>query len=149
MKTFLAAAGVAATITMAVAVPATAQDPSARGHGKGEFMETYDVNKDGKVAGDEFSALRGENYKELDLNRDGQVNEMEYVAEYDFRLDRELAEQRARQIRQAHVRFGVLDTDRNAAMSEAEFKASGDRMFSRLDTNGDGLVDSKDTAKGF
>lgn len=146
MKTLFAAAALAAVTT---AAPALAQDSSARGHGKGDFMETYDLNKDGKVTSDEFSAQRGESYKGLDLDQDGQVNEMEYVTEYNFRLDQEQAEQRARQIRQAHVRFGVLDADKNAAMSAAEFKESGARMFSRLDTNSDGVVDSKDTAKSF
>lgn len=121
----------------------------ARGHGKQGFMETYDANKDGKVSKEEFATKRGEDHKALDLNQVGGVTEMEYVTEYSFRLDKELAEQRGRQIRQAHFRFGVLDTDKNGVLSTDEFNESGSRMFSRLDTNGDGAVDKQDTAQGF
>ena len=139
----------AATLLLAICGTAAAQDPNAPGHGKGQFMETYDANKDGKVSKEEFAAGRGAHFKGLDLDRNGKVDELEYVTEYSFRLDQQLAEQRARQIRQAHVRFGVLDHDKNASLSAPEFDASGDRMFSRLDTNGDGFVDGSDTAKGY
>jgi Ca2+-binding EF-hand superfamily protein len=133
----------------AKAVETPRNAPVARGHSKNEFMETYDANKDGKVSKEEFAARRGEDHKGLDLNQNKQVNEMEYVTEYTFRLDKELAEQRGRQIRQAHFRFGVLDTDKDGLLSAEEFAESGSRMFSRLDTNKDGFVDKQDTATGF
>jgi len=158
----VAAAGVASTAfaqqapqdrragaSASAGAPATMDGRAAPGHGKDGFVETHDANGDGKVTKEEFAAKRAANYKGLDLNGDGQVNELEYVSEYTFRLDKELAEQRARQIRQAHVRFGVLDTDKSATLSAAEFNESGDRMFSRLDNNSDGVVDAKDTAKGY
>ena len=131
------------------ASPALAQNADASGHGKNEFMGTYDADKDGKVSKAEFAAKRKDAHKSLDLNRDGKVSELDYVGEYTFRLDKEQAERRGGQIRQAHVRFGVLDTDKDSTLSETEFNESGDRMFSRLDNNGDGVVDAKDTAKGF
>lgn len=119
------------------------------GHSKREFLETYDANKDDKVSKEEFAAKRSVDHKDLDLNENGSVNELEYINEYTLRLDKELAERRARQIRQAHVRFGVLDTDKDGVLSAQEFAASGDRMFSRLDTSGDGFVDTADTANSF
>ncbi|GLS99454.1 hypothetical protein GCM10007897_08330 [Sphingobium jiangsuense] len=162
LKFALAAVAAAGVVSTAVAqqapqgrragaagAPATMGDRAAPGHGKDGFVETHDANKDGKVTKDEFSARRADNYKGLDLNGDGQVTEVEYVTEYTFRLDKELAEQRARQIRQAHVRFGVLDADKSATLSAAEFNESGNRMFSRLDNNSDGVVDARDTAKGY
>jgi Ca2+-binding EF-hand superfamily protein len=132
-----------------LASPALSQNADAPGHGKNDFMETYDADKDGKVSKAEFAAKRKEAHKNLDLNRDGKVSELDYVNEYTFRLDKELAERRGGQIRQAHFRFGVLDTDKDSTLSEGEFNESGDRMFSRLDSNSDGIVDAKDTAKGF
>jgi Ca2+-binding EF-hand superfamily protein len=119
------------------------------GHSKREFLETYDANKDGKVSKEEFAARRGADHKGLDLNENGSVNELEYINEYTLRLDKELAARRAGQIRQAHVRFGVLDTNKDGVLSAEEFAASGDRMFSRLDTSGDGFVDTADTANSF
>lgn len=119
------------------------------GHSKREFTNTYDTNKDGKVSKQEFAAKRGDEHKGLDLNANGSVIELEYVNEYTMRLDKELAERRGRQIRQAHVRFGVLDTNKDGVLSAAEYNESGDRMFSRLDTTEDGNVDAADTSKSF
>lgn len=151
MKKHLTAAVLASTILIGTTGLAHAQ--AASGHGKTEFEETYDSNGDGKVTREEFSAERAKHFKTLDLNGDGKVDEAEYVGEYVARLDKELAKDqtdlRERQIKQAHVRFGVLDTNKDAALSAAEFDASGDRMFSRLDTNGDGAVDAADTAKAY
>ena len=122
---------------------------AASGHGKGEFMETYDANSDGKVSKAEFAARRTADHKGLDLDQNSSVTQSEYIAEYSFRLDKELAERRAGQLRQAYVRFGVLDTNKDGVLSADEFNASGDRMFSRLDTTQDGNVDASDTAKGY
>ncbi|EIZ81147.1 hypothetical protein WSK_0092 [Novosphingobium sp. Rr 2-17] len=119
------------------------------GHSKNEFVETYDLNKDGKVTHDEFAAQRSQHFKTLDLNGDGKVDEAEYVGEYTARLHEEDTDRRERQIRQAHVRFGVLDTDKNAVLAAAEFEKSGTQMFARLDTNGDGAVDATDTKTSF
>jgi hypothetical protein len=147
MKTKL----IAFAAALALSAPAFAQDnaPTARGHSRADFMTDYDANSDAVVARAEFDTRRGEHFGRLDTNGDRRVSVEEYVAEYAARLEAELAATRDRQLRQAHVRYGVLDTDRNGDMTRAEFDASGARMFSRLDTNSDSQIDERDTAERY
>jgi hypothetical protein len=113
-------------------------------HSRCGFLDRFDTNIDGAVSRAEFDAARDDSFAEKDADGDGIVMVDEYVAEYEVRLDRQLAERRDAAIRQTHVRFNVLDTDDDSKMTEAEFDASGARMFSRYDTNGDGHVDHND-----
>lgn len=129
------------------ATAAIAQEAPARGHSKTEFLKTYDADLNGAVDKAEYDAVRGKDFARTDANGDGVLTEEEYVAEYTTRLDAQLAETRARQIKQAHVRFGVMDADKNARMVRAEYETTATRTFSRLDTNTDGRVDDKDTAQ--
>jgi hypothetical protein len=86
----------------------------------------------------------------MDLNKDGGVDEAEYVGEYVARLDAQLAaskddpakkaETRAAQLKQAHVRFGVLDKDKSLKIDAGEFAASGTRAFAEQDGDHDGNV---------
>ncbi|MDO8900830.1 MAG: hypothetical protein Q7V15_05685 [Phenylobacterium sp.] len=139
---------IAALVLMATALAASgamAQD-AAPGHSKLEFLQTYDADLDGVVTQQEYMARRGEAFARTDADQNGVLDVNEYVSEYTARLDAQLAEQRARQIRQAHVRFGVMDADHDSQMSRAEYEATASRTFQRLDTNGDGKVDDQDTA---
>lgn len=151
MKNHLIAAAIASSLLPGAAGTVSAQATGAGGHGKNTFVETYDINKDGKVTREEFFTVRAKSFHALDLNHDGKVEEAEYVGEFTARLDKEAPsqDQRERQLKQAHVRFGVLDTDKNAILASAEFEASGARMFDRLDTSSDGVVDAKDTSTEF
>jgi hypothetical protein len=134
-----------------------AEAAHAAPHGRAEFIADYDLDKDGKVSAAEFNAVRGQRFAGMDLDKNGGVDEREYVAEYTARLDAQLAasdqtaerkaEERVRQLRQAHVRFGVLDRDRSKAIDLAEFEASGKRAFAEQDGNGDGAVTAGETEK--
>jgi len=55
-------------------------------------------------------------------------------------------EERQRQIRQTHVRFGVLDKDKDAKMVQAEYDASGARAFAEQDDDKNGIVTAADVA---
>jgi hypothetical protein len=129
----------------------TAPQPrrAAAGHSKRAFVETYDTDGDGHVTLAEFTAERETAYRDRDANGDGAVHEEEYVSEYEGRLEQELKERHDMQIKQAYVRFDVLDADDDENITLTEFNASGNRMFSKLDTNGDGVVDEKDTADAY
>ncbi len=137
-----------AAVILCVPAMALAQGAGG-GHGKKQFLETYDTSGDSVVTRQEFEAQRGVDFKHIDADAKGDLNEAEYVAEYAARLDKELAEIRDRQITQAHGRFKTLDTDKNAIMTRKEFDESGAWMFGQLDTNKDGAVDEKDSAENF
>lgn len=125
-------------------------------HEGSAFIRDYDSDHDGKVTRAEFDAGRVARFTATDANGDGWVSESEYVSEYQVRLERELAtsgqsdekkaEERQRQMRQAHVRFGILDQDKDARMTQAEYDASGARAFAEQDDDKDGIVTAADAA---
>ena len=143
------ALGACATTAPPATDAAVAGNGAAGGHGKDIFVATYDADGDGAVSRSEFDAERLEGFSARDANGDGIVHAEEYVAEYEVRLDADLAARRASQIEQAHNRFDALDDDADGEMSPAEFADSGAWMFGELDTNGDGAVDDQDTAEGY
>jgi hypothetical protein len=111
-----------------------------RPHTKEAFMDSNDEDGDGIVRKQEFLAIREVSHAEKDLNRDGIVTEAEYVAEWEQRLDKQMAKQREASVRQAYVRYRSLDKDKNNNMTLTEFHVSGNRSFNYYDTNGDGMV---------
>lgn len=125
-------------------------------HEGSAFIHDYDANHDGQVTRAEFDAGRLARFKATDANGDGWVSEDEYVKEYSARLEQQLAtsdrsedkktEERQRQIRQAHVRFGVLDKDKDGKMVQAEYDLSGARAFAEQDNDKDGIVTAADVA---
>jgi hypothetical protein len=132
------------------ASPATIPaERAAGGHDKINFLDFYDVNGDASVSKAEFDAQRGKDFDRINSTHDGNATEGQYVDEFTVRLDRQLAAERAAQIKQAHVRFGVLDKNKDGHISAEEFSASGQKMFDALDTNHDGVVDEKDKSEKF
>ncbi|QGP80604.1 hypothetical protein [Sphingobium sp. CAP-1] len=125
-------------------------------HEGSAFIHDYDADHDGQVTRAEFDAGRVARFKATDANHDGWVSEAEYVGEYQARLEQQLAasdrtaekkdEERQRQIRQAHVRFGVLDKDKDQKMTPAEYDVSGARAFAEQDNDKDGIISQADAA---
>lgn len=142
-------------VTMAASAPSVAADGPAApagGHGLAAFMGSYDANRDGVVTREEYDTVRKERFVTADTNRDGWLSEEEYVAEYEGRLKQQYAgraqdERYAGSIKQAHVRFKILDTDKNGQLSVEEELAIADKTFKQNDKNGDGKVDQLDGAK--
>ncbi|GGZ37528.1 hypothetical protein [Asticcacaulis endophyticus] len=117
------------------------------------FIEEQDTNKDGQVTLAEFDVERADHFKRMDANGDASLTEAEYVGEYEARLNKQLEsvtdaekkkEQYQRQMRQAKVRFGVLDTNKDAAMTFEEYQVSGHAMFNRHDADKSGIITAKD-----
>lgn len=140
-----------AAVLLVIAGTATAAP-----HEGSAFIHDYDADHDGQVTRAEFDAGRVARFKATDANGDGWLSEEEYVREYHARLEQQLAasdrseekksEERQRQMRQAHVRFDVLDKDKGGKMTQAEYDASGARAFAEQDNDKDGIVTATDAA---
>jgi EF hand len=132
-------------------VPENSTSParSARGHSKDAFFDKYDVDGNGRVTEAEYMSERENGYRRRDADGDGTVHSEEYVSEYEVRLNEQQAEQHKRQIDQADFRFTVLDVDNDGILTLEEFHASGERMFSTLDSNDDGIVDGEDDQENY
>lgn len=141
---------------LTAALLALAGPAFAAPHEGSAFIHDYDADHDGQVTRAEFDAGRVARFRATDANRDGWVSETEYVHEYSARLEQQLAasdrsddkkgEERQRQIRQTHVRFGILDKNKDGQMSQAEYDASGARAFAEQDNDGDAIVTASDAA---
>lgn len=143
-----------ATQQPAAQQPAAAAGPAAPagGHGLPAFIGGFDANRDGVVTRQEYDAVRAQRYTAADTNRDGVLGEDEYVAEFAARLQQQYAgraqdDKYAGSIKQAHVRFKILDTDHDGKLTLAEENAIAEKTFQRTDTNGDGKIDQADGEK--
>jgi hypothetical protein len=119
------------------------------------FVKEYDLNGDGQVSLAEFKAKRWVIFLTTDFDSNGTLSQAEYVGEFEARLMKDLSaesdysrrkEEYQRQMNQAVVRFGVLDTNKDGAMTYEEYLASGLKMFERHDRDKDGFVGDKDRA---
>ncbi|MFO6420883.1 hypothetical protein ACLBKS_11830 [Hylemonella sp. W303a] len=126
----------------------------AGGHGHAAFMGSYDVNRDGVVTRDEYDTLRKQRYVAADINRDGWLSEAEYVAEFEARLKQQYAAQGRspddgyqQMMKQAHVRFNILDKNKDGRLSVDEENDVAERTFKTGDVNLDGVVNAADDMK--
>ncbi|MBB3780158.1 hypothetical protein FHY16_002941 [Xanthomonas campestris] len=110
------------------------------------FLALYDENGDGKVGRKEYAGLRAAQFASADGDRNAALSPDEYRVEFEDRLNRRLTALEQADDRQVHVRFKVLDTDKDQRMTFAEYQASGLRTFARVDRNHDGVVDASDAA---
>lgn len=142
------------TLILAAVLAAVSAPALAASHARDTFIKEQDVNGDGVVTKEEFVITRDRLFAAIDTDKNGVLSKEEYVGEFKTRLEKRLAastetaekkeEERVRQMRQADVRFGVLDSDKSGGITPAEFAYSGWRMFVTHDTNKDGVVSAAD-----
>ena len=150
-----AAAGLAALLTACASTTSpSASGPAqpAGGHGQAAFMGSYDANRDGVVTRAEYDTVRRQRLLAGDTNGDGWLSEKEYVDEFEARLKQQYAgrqpdERYAQSMKQAHVRFGIVDSNRDGRYTAEEDMAIAERSFKEADVNGDGVVDRNDATK--
>lgn len=133
----------------AAAKKAHSATPHQRSHGasaghRQSFIKDYDQNGDGVLTRAEFDQARAAHLRAMDSNQDQRIDEAEYVQEFVARMTEEQKEHRTKQLKQAHVRFGVLDKDKDGDLTVKEFAVSGTRMFAGWDLNKDGVINEQD-----
>lgn len=116
-------------------------------HSRKGLMKIYNANQDDTISRDEFNSERRSAFYLTDENKDGQLNSDEYLAEFEDRLDQTIETNRRAQIKQTYVRFGVLDSNKDKAMTFDELQISGKRIFTRWDKNKDGIISTDDIGK--
>jgi hypothetical protein len=110
------------------------------------FIGEYDLDHNGCVSKEEFALERDRRFAATDIDKDGALTRAEYIDEFRARLEatKPSSENFVRQMRQADVRFGVLDANKDQRISPAEFTHSGWMMFTHHDANENGAVASDD-----
>ena len=102
-------------------------------HDVSSLLERYDANRDGALSQEEIDTNRTQWHGEFDKDKTGDLT----LAEF------ETLWLKAR--RQAMVReFQEFDRDGDGKLTLDEYKAPLNAMVSRLDSNGDGLINKDD-----
>ena len=108
------------------------------------ILEEYNADKDKQVTWSEYNDWRLARFNKTDANQNGTVDAEEYVYEYENRLDSRYEQGRKAHIKQTHRRFDSLDKNGNKTIEWNEYEASGNRIFTRWDTNQDGTINEAD-----
>ncbi len=142
-------------IALALSSTAFAQQGGQRGR-----MSSMDTDGNGTVEKSEFAAMIDKRFAETDKNNDG-ISMDEYQARIDAdraarearrserRAERETQraenadERAAKRAERTKARFDGMDADNNGMISAEEYKASGERMFDRMDRNNDGILNDR------
>lgn len=84
-----------------------------------------------------------QDYAELFKNHK-KVNQEQFIQFEQKQLDGLMKQRREMSLKQAHVRYGILDADKNQKLTLKEFQDIGLKNFSDYDKNSDGIVTSED-----
>ena len=107
-------------------------------------MTIYDTDENGVVERSDFTNSRRSEFHLADTDKNGKVDAGEYLAEFEDRLDSQIAKRRRGSIKQTYVRFNALDDNDDKTMTFNEFQISGKRIFTRWDKNQDGIISASD-----
>jgi Ca2+-binding EF-hand superfamily protein len=114
-----------------------------KGHG---MFGRADTNGDGFVSNEEFAAGRNAMFTKLDANADGAIDQAEIDKAREAwhqRMNKPAsAENNAQAPNKEHRRgfMARIDSDNDGKVTSQEFTAAGDKMFAKLDANGDGKL---------
>ncbi|MBO0750270.1 MAG: EF-hand domain-containing protein [Porphyrobacter sp.] len=156
----IAGAAAVAAVGVAYAQPAPAPQQLTRAAVEQRVAQVFDrldANHDGKLDQGDRAARQKARFDHVDANHDGEVSYAEFTAAR-AQLDGARAERGGRFGRSGVQRMAargfqgrpglirLADTDKDGAITKAEFQAAALARFDRLDTNKDGTV-TRDEAK--
>jgi Ca2+-binding EF-hand superfamily protein len=107
------------------------------------LFERSDTNGDGFVTKEEFAAGRNTMFAKLDANADGAIDQAEIDKAREAwrqRMNKPAsAENNAQAPNKEHRRgfMARIDSDSDGKVTSQEFAVAGDKMFAKLDANGD------------
>jgi EF hand len=101
------------------------------------LMERYDANRDGALSQEEIDTNRSQWHGEFDKDKTGDLTLAEFETLW-------LKARRETMVRE----FQEFDRDGDGKLTLDEYKAPLNAMVSRLDSNGDGLVNKDDRRRG-
>jgi hypothetical protein len=110
------------------------------------LFERSDTNGDSFVTKEEFAAGRDTMFAKLDANADGAIDqgEIDKAREaWHHRMNKPAsAENNAQAPNKEHRRgfMARIDSDSDGKVTSQEFAVAGDKMFAKLDANGDGKL---------
>jgi hypothetical protein len=84
-----------------------------------------------------------QDYAEL-FKANKKVNQVQFVQYEQARLEPLLKQRREMSEKQAHVRYGILDNNKDQKLTLKEFQETGLKTFNEFDKNLDGLVNAED-----
>ncbi len=103
--------------------------PTGGAPGMAVIVERFDVNGDGQITRDEVATVTAEKVSQFDADGDGQLSLEEYKALWTDQMNRMIVRS-----------FQMHDPDGDAQVTLEEYSESSDRLFSRFDRDGDGVI---------
>jgi Ca2+-binding EF-hand superfamily protein len=132
--------GILAACSLALcAAPAAFAEHEADKH-----FKMMDANGDGKVSRAEHAAGAKKMFEQCDANRDGIVTAAE--------MDASMAKQGmkpASDEKSSAEKIKVIDQNNDGKLTAAEHATGSEKMFTKIDTNGDGFISKEESAEGM
>jgi Ca2+-binding EF-hand superfamily protein len=107
-------------------------------------FKMMDTNGDGKVTRAEHAAGAKKMFTECDANKDGVVTAAEMDAAMAKRGDKAMADDKS-----SAEKIKVIDQNGDGKLTAAEHDAGTEKMFAKMDTNGDGMISKEECAEGM
>ena len=84
-----------------------------------------------------------QDYQDLFANH-SKVNQEQFIQFEQQQLNKLMKQRREMSLKQTHVRYGILDADKNQKLTLKEFQEIGLKSFAEYDKNSDGVVTEED-----